>query len=292
MTMLKGLGTALITPFTQNGQIDFEALKRLLDKQIAGGVDYIVVLGTTGEAATMNEDEKAQVRNFVRDYIAGRVTLVLGVGGNNTAAVCEQLKSLDLTGYSAILSVCPYYNKPSQEGLFQHFCAIAQASPLPVILYNVPGRTGINLLPETVMRIYNAQPNKIAGIKEASGNLEQIKHLISLSLNIQHSTFNIISGDDGLTADIIQAGGAGLISVLSNALPEQTAQLVHTADTQLQQQLNPLITLLFKEGNPAGIKTVLHLMGLINNNLRLPLVPNSTAVQREMQNLLQQMQLL
>ena len=292
MTMLKGLGTALITPFTQNGQIDFEALKRLLDKQIAGGVDYIVVLGTTGEAATMNEDEKAQVRNFVRDYIAGRVTLVLGVGGNNTAAVCEQLKSLDLTGYSAILSVCPYYNKPSQEGLFQHFCAIAQASPLPVILYNVPGRTGINLLPETVMRIYNAQPDKIAGIKEASGNLEQIKHLISLSLNIQHSTFNIISGDDGLTADIIQAGGAGLISVLSNALPEQTAQLVHTADTQLQQQLNPLITLLFKEGNPAGIKTVLHLMGLINNNLRLPLVPNSTAVQREMQNLLQQMQLL
>ena len=292
MTMLKGLGTALITPFTQNGQIDFEALKRLLDKQIAGGVDYIVVLGTTGEAATMNEDEKAQVRNFVRDYIAGRVTLVLGVGGNNTAAVCEQLKSLDLTGYSAILSVCPYYNKPSQEGLFQHFCAIAQASPLPVILYNVPGRTGVNLLPETVMRIYNAQPNKIAGIKEASGNLEQIKHLISLSLNIQHSTFNIISGDDGLTADIIQAGGAGLISVLSNALPEQTAQLVHTADTQLQQQLNPLITLLFKEGNPAGIKTVLHLMGLINNNLRLPLVPNSTAVQREMQNLLQQMQLL
>ena len=188
MTMLKGLGTALITPFTQNGQIDFEALKRLLDKQIAGGVDYIVVLGTTGEAATMSEDEKAQVRNFVRDYIAGRVTLVLGVGGNNTAAVCEQLKSLDLTGYSAILSVCPYYNKPSQEGLFQHFCAIAQASPLPVILYNVPGRTGVNLLPETVMRIYNAQPDKIAGIKEASGNLEQIKHLISLSLNIQHST--------------------------------------------------------------------------------------------------------
>lgn len=292
MTMLKGLGTALITPFTQNGQIDFEALKRLLDKQIAGGVDYIVVLGTTGEAATMSEDEKAQVRNFVRDYIAGRVTLVLGVGGNNTAAVCEQLKSLDLTGYSAILSVCPYYNKPSQEGLFQHFCAIAQASPLPVILYNVPGRTGVNLLPETVMRIYNAQPDKIAGIKEASGNLEQIKHLISLSLNIQHSTFNIISGDDGLTADIIQAGGAGLISVLSNALPEQTAQLVRTADTQLQQQLNPLITLLFKEGNPAGIKTVLHLMGLIDNNLRLPLVPNSTAVQREMQNLLQQMQLL
>lgn len=292
MTTLKGLGTALITPFTQDGSIDFNALKRLLDKQIAGGVDYIVVLGTTGEAATMTEAEKTQVRTFVRDYVAGRVTLVLGVGGNNTAAVCEQLQSIDLTGYSAILSVCPYYNKPSQEGLFRHFCAVAQASPLPVILYNVPGRTGVNLLPETVMHIYNAQPDKIIGIKEASGNLEQIKRLINLSLNIQHSTFNIISGDDGLAADIMQAGGAGLISVLSNALPEQTALLVRTADTQLQQQLNPLIALLFKEGNPAGIKTVLCLMGLIDNNLRLPLVPNSTAVQAEIQNILQQMHIL
>ena len=188
MTTLKGLGTALITPFMQDGSIDFYALKRLLDKQIAGGVDYIVVLGTTGEAATMTESEKAQVRNFVRDYVAGRVTLVLGVGGNNTAAVCERLQSIDLTGYSAILSVCPYYNKPSQEGLFRHFCAIAEASPLPVILYNVPGRTGVNLLPETVMRIYNAHPDKIIGIKEASGNLEQIKRLISLT------------GEAGLTA--------------------------------------------------------------------------------------------
>lgn len=300
MTTLNGLGTALITPFTQNGNIDFPALKRLLDKQIEGGVDYIVVLGTTGEAATMCEEEKAQVRDFVRDYISRNpspvthhpLTLVLGLGGNNTAAVCEQLQSTDLTGYSAILSVCPYYNKPSQEGLFQHFCAIAQASPLPIILYNVPGRTGVNLLPETVMRIYNAQPDKILGIKEASGNIEQIKRLINLSLNIKPSTFNIISGDDGLTADIMQAGGAGLISVLSNALPELTAQLVRTADSNLQAQLNPLISLLFKEGNPAGVKTVLHLMGLIDNNLRLPLVPNSEPVQGEIRTLLQQMQIL
>ena len=305
MTTLKGLGTALITPFTQDGSIDCNALKRLLDKQIAGGVDYIVVLGTTGEAATMTEAEKAQVRNFVRDYVAGRVTLVLGVGGNNTAAVCEQLQSIDLTGYSAILSVCPYYNKPSQEGLFRHFCAIAEASPLPVILYNVPGRTGVNLLPETVMRIYNAHPDKIIGIKEASGNLEQIKRLISLTGEAgltakrsvseavcQRSGLLVISGDDGLAADIMQAGGAGLISVLSNALPEQTAQLVRTADSNLQEQLNPLIALLFKEGNPAGIKTALSLMGLIDNNLRLPLVPNSAAVQAEIQNILQQMHIL
>ena len=305
MTTLKGLGTALITPFMQDGSIDFYALKRLLDKQIAGGVDYIVVLGTTGEAATMTESEKAQVRNFVRDYVAGRVTLVLGVGGNNTAAVCERLQSIDLTGYSAILSVCPYYNKPSQEGLFRHFCAIAEASPLPVILYNVPGRTGVNLLPETVMRIYNAHPDKIIGIKEASGNLEQIKRLISLTGEAgltakrsvseavcQRSGLLVISGDDGLAADIMQAGGAGLISVLSNALPEQTAQLVRTADSNLQAQLNPLIALLFKEGNPAGIKTALSLMGLIDNNLRLPLVPNSAAVQAEIQNILQQMHIL
>lgn len=275
---LRGLGTALITPFDSKGQVDFDALKRLLDKQISGGVDYIVVLGTTGEAATLNEKEKLQVRTFVRDYVAGRVTLVLGVGGNNTTAVCEQLRTADLTGYSAILSVCPYYNKPSQEGLYQHFCAVAEASELPIILYNVPGRTGVNLLPETVMRIHEAAPDKIAGIKEASGNIEQIRHLINLA---KDSDLLVISGDDGLAADIMQAGGAGLISVLSNALPEETGRLVRTADSGLQKQLNPLISLLFKEGNPSGIKTVLSQMGLIENYLRLPLVPNSKAVQAE-----------
>ena len=275
---LKGLGTALVTPFTQDGKIDFAALKRLLDKQIEGGVDYIVVLGTTGEAATMSEVERESIRRFVVDHVAGRLTLVLGVGGNNTAAVCEQLRTIDLTGYSAILSVCPYYNKPSQEGLYRHFCAIAEASPLPIILYNVPGRTGVNLLPETVMRIYEAHPDKIAGIKEASGNIEQIRHLIDLA---KGSDLLVISGDDGLAAEIMQAGGAGLISVLSNALPEETGRLVRTPDSELQKQLNPLISLLFKEGNPSGIKTLLNQMGLIENVLRLPLVPNSEAVQAE-----------
>ena len=278
MTHIRGLGTALITPFRADGSIDFEALARLLDKQLAGRVDYIVVLGTTAEAATMSDAERKHVREFVKDYIAGRVPLVLGVGGNNTAAVCEALRTDDLSGFEAILSVCPYYNKPSQEGLYQHFCAVADASPIPVILYNVPGRTGVNLLPETVMRIFNARPDKIVAIKEASGNLEQIRHLLSLA---KGTSLLVISGDDGITAQIMQAGGAGLISVLSNAYPEMAGRIVREADEALQARLAKFIGLLFKEGNPAGIKTVLAQQGLIENVLRLPLVPNSAAVQSE-----------
>lgn len=277
-----GLGTALITPFKADGKVDFEALQRLLDIQLQGGVDYLVVLGTTGETATLSEAEQAAVREFIADYTRpSQIPLVLGLGGNNTSAVIAKIESLReelVADYGAILSVCPYYNKPSQEGLFQHFCAIAEASPVPVILYNVPGRTGVNLLPETVMRIYKAFPNQIIGVKEASGNLEQIKHLIQL---VQSTNLRVISGDDGLTAAIMQAGGAGLISVLSNAFPQEASRLVHEADSALQQQLAPLISLLFKEGNPAGIKTVLAKKGVISNYLRLPLVPNSPAVQDE-----------
>lgn len=189
--MIKGLGTALITPFDANGNVDYEALARLLDTQLTGSVDYIVVLGTTGEAATMTEKEREDVRTFIRKYVNGRLPLVLGVGGNCTAAVCESLRTMDLTGFEAILSVCPYYNKPNQEGLYQHFCKIAEASPVPVILYNVPGRTGVNLLPETVIRIWKAHPDKIIGIKEASGNIDQIKHLIDLKLSIVHCQLSI-----------------------------------------------------------------------------------------------------
>ena len=201
MNELKGLGTALITPFDANGKVDYEALERLLETQLKGFVDYLVVLGTTGEAATMTEDEKAQVRTFIREYVHGRLPLVLGVGGNNTAAVCESLRTIDLSGFTAILSVCPYYNKPNQEGLYQHFCKVAEASPIPVILYNVPGRTGVNLLPETVMRIYKAHPDKIVGIKEASGNIAQIKDLIALSQESRvksQEPLLVISGDDGM----------------------------------------------------------------------------------------------
>lgn len=288
--MIKGLGTALITPFQADGSVDFDALARLLDTQLTGKVDYIVVLGTTGEAATMTEAEKREVREYIRKYVDGRLPLVLGVGGNNTAAVCESLKTIDLTGFEAILSVCPYYNKPNQEGLFQHFCAVAKASPVPVILYNVPGRTGVNLLPETVMRIYEAVPDKIVGIKEASGNVEQIKHLIDLSTEYRIQTayadrpnFLVISGDDGIACEIMEAGGAGLISVASNAFAEDFWDIVHKKDQAKQAKYEQMVRLLFKEGNPVGIKAVLAQKGIIQNYLRLPLVPASKELQEEIQ---------
>lgn len=291
--MIKGLGTALITPFKADKSVDYNALARLLDTQLTGSVDYLVVLGTTGEAATMTGKEKAEVRLFIKNYVNGRLPLVLGVGGNCTAAVCEQLAAMQdelKENYTAILSVCPYYNKPNQEGLYQHFCAVAEASPIPVILYNVPGRTGVNLLPETVMRIYHAHPDKIIGIKEASGNVEQIKHLINLSASetsslsaklsvnetvCQRSGLLIISGDDGIACEIMEAGGAGLISVASNAFPEDFWRIVHDKDTATQAKYEEMVQLLFAEGNPVGIKAVLAQKGIISNYLRLPLVPAS-----------------
>ena len=272
--MIKGLGTALITPFKADGSVDYEALKRLLDTQLKGFVDYIVVLGTTGEAATLSADEKREVRQFIVKYVNGRLPLVLGVGGNNTAQVISDLKAIRnelILDFTAILSVCPYYNKPNQEGLFQHFSAIAEVSPIPIILYNVPGRTGVNLLPETVIRIYNAYPDKIAGIKEASGNIEQIKHLIAIS----SSSLAVISGDDGIACEVMRAGGVGLISVASNAFPEDFWHIVHDKDAALQAKYNHMVRLLFAEGNPVGIKAVLTQKGIIQNYLRLPLVPAS-----------------
>ena len=289
MKELRGLGTALITPFKADKSIDYEALARLLDTQLTGAVDYIVVLGTTGEAATMTEDEKREVRTFIREYINGRLPLVLGVGGNNTAAVIADLKAMRtelILDFTAILSVCPYYNKPNQEGLYQHFCAVAEASPIPVILYNVPGRTGVNLLPETVMRIYEAQPKKIIGIKEASGNIEQIKHLINLisAEGTKREAINlplVISGDDGIACKVMEAGGAGLISVASNAFPEDFKAIVHKKDQVKQAKYDHMVRLLFKEGNPVGIKAVLAQKGIIENYLRLPLVPASKELQEE-----------
>ena len=306
MKELRGLGTALITPFDADGKVDYEALARLLDTQLTGFVDYIVVLGTTGEAATLTADEKKEVRSFIVNYVKKKsqisnlksqiLPLVLGVGGNNTAAVCAELAAMrdELSeNYAAILSVCPYYNKPNQEGLYQHFCKVAEASPIPVILYNVPGRTGVNLLPETVMRIYNAHPDKIVGIKEASGNVEQIKHLIDLSASetsglsakrsvlCQRSGLLVISGDDGIACEIMEAGGAGLISVASNAFPEDFWHIVHDKDAALQAKYAEMIKLLFAEGNPVGIKAVLAQKGIIQNYLRLPLVPSSKELEEK-----------
>ena len=298
MKELRGLGTALITPFKADKSVDYEALARLLDTQLTGSVDYIVVLGTTGEAATMTTEEKREVREFIVQYTkqhpltnGQNIPLVLGVGGNNTQQVISDLQAMRdelILDFTAILSVCPYYNKPNQEGLYQHFCAVAEASPVPVILYNVPGRTGVNLLPETVMRIYEAQPDKIAGIKEASGNIAQIKDLIALAnskLKIKNYElpFLVISGDDGIACEIMEAGGAGLISVASNAFPEDFYDIVHKKDHAKQVQYDNMVKLLFKEGNPVGIKAVLAQKGIIQNYLRLPLVPASKDLQEEIQ---------
>lgn len=304
--MIKGLGTALITPFDKNGKVDYDSLARLLETQLTGFVDYIVVLGTTGEAATMTAEEKKEVRQFIAEHVklaafkhhypamddpdicaAIRpvpIPLVLGVGGNNTAAVCAELDAMrdELSeNYAAILSVCPYYNKPNQEGLFQHFCKVAEASPIPVILYNVPGRTGVNLLPETVMRIYEAHPDKIIGIKEASGNIDQIKHLIALSTLSPKDGLLVISGDDGIACEVMQAGGAGLISVASNAFPEDFWHIVHDKNRALQAKYEEMVRLLFAEGNPVGIKAVLTQKGIIQNYLRLPLVPASSELEEK-----------
>lgn len=286
---LYGLGTALVTPFKDDKSVDFEALARLLDTQLTGNVDYLVVLGTTGESVTLTAEEKREVRQFIVAYTkqwaathhTNPIPLVLGVGGNNTAQVISDLNTIKnelILDFTAILSVCPYYNKPNQEGLFQHFCAIAEASPIPIILYNVPGRTGVNLLPETVMRIYNAHPNKIIGIKEASGNIEQIKRLIALSKEQKgknNTPLLIISGDDGIACEVMKAGGAGLISVASNAFPDDFRRIVHEQDEALQAQYDEMVKLLFAEGNPVGIKAVLTQKEIIQNYLRLPLVPAS-----------------
>lgn len=269
---MKGLGTALITPFMEDGTIDFQSLSAMIEHQVNGGVDYLVIMGTTSEAPTITHEEQDQIIAHVVKQVAGRVPLVLGVGGNSTAAVVQRLEELSerlLTDFAAILSVTPYYNRPQQEGLYLHFSAVAEASPVPVILYNVPKRTGVNLLPETTRRIYDALPQKIMGIKEACGSIEQFTETVNLS----NGDFSVISGDDDLAYEMMKAGGDGLISVASNAWPKEMKQIVAEKDAMMQQRLSHLIHLLFVEGNPSGIKTVLTEMGLIKNVLRLPMVP-------------------
>ena len=269
---MKGLGTALITPFMEDGTIDFQSLSAMIEHQVDGGVDYLVIMGTTSEAPTITHEEQDQIIAHVVKQVAGRVPLVLGVGGNSTAAVVQRLGELRdrlLTDFAAILSVTPYYNRPQQEGLYLHFCAVAEASPVPVILYNVPKRTGVNLLPETTRRIYDAHSQKIMGIKEACGSIEQFTETVNLS----NGDFSVISGDDDLAYEMMKAGGDGLISVASNAWPKEMKQIVAEKDAMMQQRLSHLIHLLFVEGNPSGIKTVLTEMGLIKNVLRLPMVP-------------------
>ena len=283
-----GLGVALVTPFTENGAIDFAAVAKIVDNLVEGGVDYILVLGTTGETPTLTTDERKALIRFVRERVAGRVQLMVGVGGNCTRDVVATLRTWDLSGYDAVLSVNPYYNKPNQEGLYQHFKAIAEASPLPIMLYNIPGRTGVNMAPETIARLAKDCPN-IIGVKEASGNLEQMERIKALT----PSDFLLISGDDGLTVEVIKRGGVGVISVLANAYPAETKEVVSLAldgntekAEQKLQALDSIISALFEEGNPVGIKTALHLKGICSNTMRLPLVSGSKALQAKMKNLI------
>jgi|SRR5690554_115721 4-hydroxy-tetrahydrodipicolinate synthase len=275
---LRGLGVALITPFNNDGSVDFEALSRLIDFQLDNGTNYIVALGTTAETPTLSMQEKKEVSRFIVNIVNGRVPVVLGIGGNNTAALVEELKTTDFKGISAILSVAPYYNKPTQEGLYQHYKALSEASPLPIILYNVPGRTGVNITSETTLRIANDCRNVIA-IKEASGNLGQIEEIIKGALE----GFSVISGDDAVTTAVIELGGIGVISVFGNAFPKEMAWLVDSAlrgdsknaREKMEADFSDLFHLIFVEGNPAGVKSILSQKGMIINRLRLPLVPVS-----------------
>lgn len=272
-----GAGVALVTPFNEDKSIDYMALEQLIENQISGGIDYFVVLGTTGETPALSAEEKKEIVRFVIEKNAGRLKIVVGMGGNNTMGLVEAIKNTNFEGVDAILSVTPYYNKPTQEGLFQHFKLVVEASPVPVILYNVPGRTGVNMDADTTLRIAKLS-DKVVAIKEASGDLAQFAKIISKA----PSYFKLISGDDGLTLPSITMGAIGVISVIANALPEKLSQLTHTSlqgnssvAGQLHLELAEMIKLIFKDGSPGGVKVLMEMMGKLKNQLRLPLVPVS-----------------
>lgn len=276
---IKGVGVALITPFN-NYEIDYPALERMIEHVVNGGVDYIVALGSTAETATLSLVERQSVLRFVVERVAGRVPIVAGMGGNNTMALVEQLKSFDLSGTVAILSVVPYYNKPSQEGIYRHYMAVAEASPVPVIVYNVPGRTGVNMTAETTLRLAFASKNIVA-VKEASGDIKQMQAII----DGRPDDFLVLSGDDGITVELIKHGGNGVISVAANAFPERFCHCVHEAmkgniaqAEELMEEFTEPIKLLFREGNPTGVKTMTAAMGLTRSEVRLPLVEGSDAL--------------
>lgn len=271
----KGLGIALVTPFTAEGEVDYKALIRLIEYQLGNGADFLCILATTGETPCLTSDEKQKIKDLVRSVVNGRVPVLIGCGGNNTAAIVEELKTGDFSGFDGILSVCPYYNKPSQEGLYQHFKAVAGATRLPVVLYNVPGRTGINMKAETTVRLARECPNIVA-IKEAAGSLEQVDEIIKN----KPEHFDVISGDDALTFPMIACGAVGVISVIGNALPREFSKMIrlefkgeYESARKIHHKFTELYSLLFVDGNPAGVKCLLHEMGMIENVLRLPLVP-------------------
>ncbi len=286
--IFKGLGIALVTPFTANGEVDYKAIVRLVEYQIQNGADFLCILATTGETPCLSTEEKENIKKLVVDTNRGRLPILMGCGGNNTRAVVEELKTADWTGIDGVLSVCPYYNKPSQEGLYQHFKAIAEASPLPVVLYNVPGRTGINMKSETTVRLARDCENIVA-VKEASGSLEQVDEIIKN----KPERFDVISGDDALTFSMVASGAAGSISVIGNALPKEVSRMIrlefkgeYEAARTIHHRFTELYSLLFVDGNPAGVKALLHEMGFVENVLRLPLVPTRITTLQKMTEIL------
>ena len=274
-TRLKGMGVALITPFKEDGSVDYDALLRLVDYQLQNGTDFLCVLGTTAETPTLTKEEKEKVKRTVIDRVNGRLPILLGVGSNSTQAVVDSVKNDDMTGVDALLVVVPYYNKPSQEGIYQHYKAVAEATELPIVLYNVPGRTGVNMTAETTLRLANDFENIVA-IKEASGNIAQMDEIIKN----KPEGFDVISGDDGITFPLITLGAVGVISVLGNAFPREFSRMTQLAlegdyanALPIHHQFAEMCNLLFVDGNPAGVKAMLSIMGMIENKLRLPLVP-------------------
>lgn len=284
MKELTGTGVAMVTPFSVDGSINFGHLEKLTDHLVEGGVEYLVVLGTTGESVTLTKQEKEDVLDCIVSANAGRLPVVLGVGGNNTSAVCTQLKNLDKTGLTAILSVSPAYNKPTQEGIYAHYEAISDCSPLPIILYNVPSRTGSNMSAETTLRLAHDFENIVA-IKEASGSLDQCMRIIK----DKPTDFMVISGDDNFSLPLIASGGDGVISVVANALPRQYSELIRASlagdfetARNYQYQLFEIVNLLFAEGNPGGVKCALQALGICEENMRLPLVPVSDKLRQQL----------
>lgn len=285
---LSGTGVAIVTPFLENGDLDRDALKKLVEHLVVGGVDYLVALGTTGETATLSKEEKNEVLKLVNTFNNNRVKLVAGIGGNDTRAVISSINDLDLTGYAAILSVSPYYNKPNAEGIFQHYKAIAAASPLPVVMYNVPGRTGMNVNAATTLRIARECTNIIA-TKEASGNMEQIMQIISE----KPDGFEVISGDDGLSLPLIACGAIGVISVVANAYPKAFSEMINQCLSgdfnkarMIHEKMLPIINTLFAEGSPSGIKAYLAEMGIVHETFRLPVVGISAELKAKIKVLL------
>ena len=284
MKRFYGTGVALITPFDMTGEVDFIALEKLLNFQISNGIDYLVVLGTTAETPTLSGNEQQKIVDFIVKVNNKRLPIVLGVGGNNTAEVAKSIQKVNANDIDAILSVSPYYNKPSQEGVYQHFKALSEVSTLPIILYNVPSRTGSNMIPETVMRLANDFEN-IIGIKEAAGDFEQVLELLRLKPN----DFMVISGEDKLALPLVLAGGAGVISVLGQGFPEQFSKMIQLGlegkvkeAYDLFYKLSFAIDLIFKEGNPVGIKSLLNNLQYCSKNVRLPLIEASADLQQKL----------